>query len=119
MASSSYRSTANASRVPIELLREQYVQNFVEMNKLASEACASMPPSPAVEGSNFEEVNISHRFVLRSRGTLPAQRLSEAQNLFQRENLRINRLLSIVMKGDATSPGNVLLYRALITFFEE
>ena len=79
----------------------------------------SAPGVPHPTSSKLEPVNISHRFILRAHGTLPVKRLVNAQRLFKHDNARMNELLSRVIRGDITSPGNTLIFFAIISFFEE
>lgn len=68
--------------------------------------------------TDFEPVNITHRFVLRSQGTLPARKLWRAQSLFIYENARLNGILQRVLH-DADNMAEILIYIALINFCEE
>ena len=82
----------------------------LELSKAEEPSGCSLP--------EFEPVNIAHRFVLRSQGTLPARKIEQAQALFRHENARLNELFNHILH-DVTSVLETLIYVAVISFCEE
>lgn len=114
-------------------IRKRYEDSFATMAQMAQSALQAPTNADADENADanaadntagedeaeFQPVNMSYRFIMRSEGTLPVQKIVAVQKLIQNDNRRINDLLRAFVIGEPTLDFNNLIYCAMCALFEE